>query len=80
MMEYKSAPLCECVTETLIQYFNDLNGERPTELYSFVIAEIERPLLSVVMHKSDSNQSRAAQMLGINRNTLRKKLKQHGLA
>lgn len=78
-MEQNSGPLCECVTKSLTRYFEDLNGEPPSQLYDFVIGEIERPLLIIVMNESESNQSRAAQMLGINRNTLRKKLKQHGL-
>ena len=48
-------------------------------LYDMVISQVEKPLLEVVMECADNNQSRAAQMLGINRNTLRKKLRDHGL-
>lgn len=56
-----------------------MNGEQPSQLYDMVLSEIERPLFQVVMQQAQSNQTRAAKMLGINRNTLRKKLKQHGL-
>ena len=70
-------PLCQCVHRSLKRYFNDLNGEEPANLYEMVIGEIEKPLLEIVMHHSESNQTRASRILGINRNTLRKKLKQH---
>jgi len=72
-------PLCQCVRRSLKRYFNDMNGEEPTNLYQMVITEIEKPLLEVVMEQSESNQTRASRLLGINRNTLRKKLKQHDL-
>lgn len=72
-------PLCQCVQRSLKRYFKDLNGEDPAGLYSMVIEEIEKPLLKVVMEQAESNQTRAAQLLGINRNTLRKKLKYYGL-
>ena len=72
-------PLCQCVQRSLKHYFKDLNGEDPSNLYSMVIEEIEKPLLKVVMEQAESNQTRAAQLLGINRNTLRKKLKYYGL-
>lgn len=71
--------LCECVGRSLNRYFADMNGEEPTELYDLVIGQIEKPLLEVVMDRSESNQTRAAKMLGINRNTLRKKLRHYGL-
>ena len=61
------------------QYFNDLNGEAPQNLHNFFINEVEKPFLEVVMQHVRGNQTRAADMLGINRNTLRKKLKTHGL-
>ena len=71
--------LSQCVSRSMKRYFKDLNGEEPTNLYSMVMHEIEKPLLEVVMQQAQSNQTRAAQMLGINRNTLRKKLKQYKL-
>ncbi len=72
-------PLCQCVNRALKRYFKDLNGEEPTDLYAMVIGEIEKPLLEVVMQQFEGNQTRAARVLGINRNTLRKKLKQYRL-
>jgi Fis family transcriptional regulator len=72
-------PLCQCVRRSLHRYFKDMNGEEPTNLYQMVIGEIEKPLLEIVMEQSESNQTRAARYLGINRNTLRKKLKQYDI-
>ena len=72
-------PLCQCVRRSLNRYFKDMNGEEPNNLYQMVIGEIEKPLLEVVMEQSESNQTRAAKYLGINRNTLRKKLKHYYL-
>ena len=76
---HRKGPLALCVKTSLERYFHDLNGEKPGHLYEMVITEIERPLLEAVMHHTQSNQCKAARMLGINRNTLRKKLKLHGL-
>jgi Fis family transcriptional regulator len=67
------------VQRSLKTYFKDLNGEDASDLYSMVIEEIEKPLLEVVMEQAESNQTKAARLLGINRNTLRKKLKHYGL-
>ena len=61
------------------QYFEDLNGETPNNLHNFFISEVEKPFLEVVMKHVNGNQTRAADMLGINRNTLRKKLKTYNL-
>ena len=61
------------------KYFDDLNGQEPTNLYNFFINEVEKPLLDVVMRRVNGNQTRAADILGINRNTLRKKLKTYDL-
>jgi len=67
------------VKNSLERYFHDLNGEKTTDVYDMVISEVERPLLEIVMRHVKSNQCRAAELLGINRNTLRKKLKHHKL-
>lgn len=75
----KSDPLAECVTHSIQQYFADLNGQKPNNLHSVFINEVEKPFLKVVMQQVDGNQSRAACLLGINRNTLRKKLQIYGL-
>ncbi|CAN5117276.1 Fis family transcriptional regulator [soil metagenome] len=69
----------ECIVKSLDKYFRDLNGERPSGLYEMLMHTVERPLLEVVMREADDNQSLASEMLGINRNTLRKKLQTHGL-
>ncbi len=72
-------PLNGMVRNALQQYFRDLNGHEPNDLYQLLLTEVERPLLETVMHYAGGNQTRAAQALGINRGTLRKKLKQYGL-
>jgi Fis family transcriptional regulator len=69
----------ECVRETLDQYFKDLHGTEPHSLHDMVMATVEKPLLDVVMRQADGNQSKAADWLGINRNTLRRKLLEHRL-
>ena len=65
--------------DALNQYFANLNGDRPGDLYDLVIGEVERPLFKVVMDYTQGNQSQAAGILGINRGTLRKKLKTYSL-
>jgi Fis family transcriptional regulator, factor for inversion stimulation protein len=69
-----------CIRENLENYFRDLGGETPHNLHEMVIRLVEKPVLELVMQKADNNQSRAADWLGLNRNTLRKKLLDHGLA
>lgn len=75
----KSKPLHKHTEEALRQYFKNLNGDRPGDLYDLVIGEVERPLFKAVMDFTDGNQSQAAGILGINRGTLRKKLKCYSL-
>ena len=75
----KNDPLSVCITHAMEQYFKDLNGEMPSKLHHFFINEVEKPFLQVVMQEVKGNQTRAADLLGINRNTLRKKLKHHNL-
>jgi Fis family transcriptional regulator, factor for inversion stimulation protein len=69
----------ECVRVSLEAYFKDLRGTEPDGLYAMMVGVIEKPLLEGVMQQADQNQSRAAQWLGLNRNTLRKKLLEHKL-
>ena len=64
----------------LHDYFASLNGHRPVRLYDMVLREVEEPLFRTVLNYSSGNQSRAAEVLGINRATLRKKLREFGLA
>jgi Fis family transcriptional regulator len=68
-----------CIRDNLETYFRDLDGTEPTGLYDMLVKLVEKPLLDVVMHQSGQNQSRAAEWLGLNRNTLRKKLLEHEL-
>lgn len=69
----------DCVRDSLQAYFNDLGGETPGGMYDMLLRLVEKPLLEVVMAQADGNQSRAADWLGLNRNTLRKKLVEHQL-
>ncbi|NMM08972.1 MAG: Fis family transcriptional regulator [Polaromonas sp.] len=69
----------ECVRSSLESYFEDLDGTEPGGMYDMMVRVVERPLLEVVMQHADQNQSRAAEWLGLNRNTLRKKLVEHRL-
>jgi Fis family transcriptional regulator len=72
-------PLCKHTEDALDQYFTTLNGDRPGALYDLVIGEVERPLFKTVMDFTRGNQSQAAEILGINRGTLRKKLRNYSL-
>jgi Fis family transcriptional regulator len=79
MSDAPTKPLDECVRDSLDAYFRDLDGETPHSLHDMVVKLVEKPLLEVVMARCDGNQSRAADWLGINRNTLRRKLTDHNL-
>ena len=69
----------EGVRGSLEGYFRDLRGTEPNGMYDMLVQAVEKPLLEVVMAQADNNQSKAAQWLGLNRNTLRKKLLEHQL-
>ena len=69
----------ECIRVSLDGYFKDLRGTEPDRLYDMMVRVVEKPLLEVVMQQAAQNQSRAAEWLGLNRNTLRKKLVEHKL-
>ena len=71
--------ISRCVRKALDGYFRDLNGEKARGVYDMVLNCVEKPLLESVLNKYKGNQSHAAIALGINRNTLRKKMKQHGI-
>ena len=67
------------VHSALETYFRDLDGIEPSGMHEMLVRAVEKPLLEVVMAQADQNQSKAAQWLGLNRNTLRKKLLEHKL-
>ena len=69
----------ECVRTSLEGYFKDLRGTEPDRMHGMLVRAVEKPLLEVVMEHAEQNQSKAAQWLGLNRNTLRKKLLEHKL-
>jgi Fis family transcriptional regulator len=71
--------LSSTVRKVVKQYFKDLDGEKTIDVYDMVIRCVEKPMLEVVMHHAQGNQTKAAELLGINRNTLRKKLQEHGI-
>lgn len=75
----RNRPLRSVTEDSLKKYFKDLNGHAPGDLYELVLSEIEKPLFKTVMDHTQGNQSRAAEILGMNRATLRKKLKTHCL-
>ncbi len=69
----------DSVRMTLEHYFKDLRGAEPQGMHAMLIHAVEKPLLEVVMQQTQGNQSKAAEWLGINRNTLRRKLLGHKL-
>lgn len=73
-------PLRECVRDALSRYFRQLDGHDTCDLFELVISEVEAPLLEAVLEHTRGNMTRAAAILGINRGTLRKKLKQYNLS
>lgn len=78
-MPEKTPPLRAWVRRSLDTYFNELGDTETQNLHAMVVAEVEKPLLEAVLQRTGGNQLRAARILGINRNTLRKKLDQYGL-
>lgn len=72
-------PLRACVEDAMKEYFQNLEGDITNDLYQMVLGEIEEPLFRSVMEYTRGNQSKAAEMMGINRGTLRKKLKMYSL-
>ena len=71
--------MARVVRKAIDVYFKDLDGERARGVYDMVINCVEKPLLESVLHRVHGNQTHAAEMLGINRNTRRKKMKAHGI-
>lgn len=78
--DYSQLPLRSHAERALTDYFSNLNGTQPARLYDLVIREVEEPLFRAALNYAQGNQSQAAGILGINRGTLRKKLREFGLA
>ena len=76
----RSVPLRSHAEQALDSYFASLNGHAPGHLYELVMREVEEPLFRAVLGYAEGNQSRAAEVLGINRGTLRKKLRTYGIS
>ena len=74
-----SNEICRSVEKSLDEYFRKLDGELPHGIYDMVITHVERTLISSVMDRANGNQTQAADMLGMNRNTLRAKLAKYGI-
>jgi len=71
--------IARCVRRTLDGYFRDLDGAKTAGVYNMVISCVEKPLIEVVLHRVGGNQTHAAELLGMNRNTLRKKMRAYGI-
>lgn len=78
-MNERHQDIAACVRGALEKYFRDLDGEKPAGIFGMVLSSVEKPMLEVVMKQAEGNQTLAAEMLGINRNTLRKKLSEYQL-
>jgi len=76
-MRHTTNEIGDCVRQSLERYFKDLDGAKPAPIYDMVLRNVERPLLEMVLQHAEGNQTIAADLLGINRNTLRKKILQH---
>ena len=70
----------DCIKKNMSKYFDQLNTHSATGLHQLVMSEVEKPLLESVMQHTQKNQSKAAQVLGMSRSTLRKKLSQYNLS
>ena len=71
--------IADSIRQAMTQYFHDLDGEAQAAVYDMVLARVEKPLLEIVLDYAGGNQTRAAEVLGLNRNTLRKKMKLYQL-
>ncbi|MBK6958799.1 MAG: Fis family transcriptional regulator [Nitrosomonas sp.] len=76
MNAIKENEIASCIRKAIGGYLKDLDGEKPGNLYSMVIQSVEKPLIEIAIQHTKGNQTQAAELLGINRNTLRQKMKQ----
>ena len=74
-----SCKLSDAINESLEDYFKHLDGQPPHAIYDMVLSCVEKPMLEFILNKVGGNQSKAAEMLGLNRNTLRKKMAEYHL-
>ena len=75
-MKHTTGEIAESVRKSLDRYFRDLDGAKPRSIYDMVLKNVEKPMIEMVLAQAKGNQTLAAQMLGINRNTLRTKMQQ----
>ncbi len=75
----KENEIAACVRKTVSEYFRHLDGEKPCAVYDAVLESMEKPLIEVVLNQAGGNQTKAADILGLNRNTLRKKMLHYGI-
>jgi len=73
-MSTRSNDLADAVRRALERYFKDMDGEKPTPIHEMVLKNVEKPMIETVLRFAEGNQTLAAEMLGINRNTLRSKM------
>ena len=78
-LQSRNRLLSNFTEDAMRSYFKSLNGHKPADIYRMVLGEVEPPLLRAVMEYTEGNQTLAADMLGLNRATLRKKLRQYDL-
>lgn len=78
-MDVNKCELADGVKKALEEYFKDLDGQPPHAIYEMVLACVEKPMIEYVLRHAGGNQSKTAEMLGLNRNTLRKKMQQYGI-
>ncbi len=77
MNAIKENEIASCIRKAIGSYLNDLDGEKPGHIYNMVMHSVEKPLIEIAIQHTQGNQTQAAELLGINRNTLRQKMKQY---
>lgn len=77
MNAIKENEIASCIRKAIGSYLDDLDGEKPGHIYNMVMHSVEKPLIEIAIQHTQGNQTQAAELLGINRNTLRQKMKQY---